>query len=168
MSRGSQSWCRRWYGDPDSPGYIERNTVVFDFCGRPMRVHRLALRHFKHLERLFREKATRYARAINDGTLDDWSYANRNIAGTSVKSTHAFGIAIDINAIDNARGSSGNMPDQVVRWWVISGGVWGGSWSYPDAMHFQTNLRPAEIWARFDRYGRYRTDAIRRRLRRHR
>ena len=53
-------------------------------------------------------------------------------------SHHSWGMAIDINADENAFGTKGNMDARVVdifedRW----GFTWGGRWVVPDAMHFE-------------------------------
>ncbi|MFN2388798.1 MAG: M15 family metallopeptidase [Actinomycetota bacterium] len=148
--RGSSAWAREHYGDPDARGFKKRNIVTIEFLGRTMFVHEKAARHFLRLERLFEARAPEYAAAVATGPLDDWSYQNRPVRGeVGGKSNHAFGLAIDVNALTNVLGTEGNMPVEVVRQWEIEGGDWGGDWSRPDPMHFQTHLTPAEI---VDRY----------------
>ena len=67
-------------------------------------------------------------------------YANRNIAGTSTPSRHAFGEAVDVNWTDNARGTSGTIPPDLARQLAAKHGmIWGGDWSNPDPMHFEVN-----------------------------
>ena len=73
-----------------------------------------------------------------------WGYANRNVAGTSVKSTHAWGVALDINAPTNPRGSRGDIPDTVVDMWKAHGWEWGGDWRFTDPMHFEFAGDPAD------------------------
>lgn len=148
--RGSSAWAAKHYGDPDAPGFKARNLTTIDFLGRAMHVHEGAARHFLRLERLFEARAPEYAAAVPAGELDDWSYENRDIRGeSSVKSNHAYGIAIDINALTNVLGTAGDMPADVVAQWEREGGDWGGDWSRPDPMHFETHLTPAEIAARY-------------------
>jgi hypothetical protein len=66
-------------------------------------------------------------------------YYPRFIAGTSSLSNHAFGLAIDINAPENARGTAGQMNRQVVQIFEKWGFTWGGVWHYTDPMHFEMN-----------------------------
>ena len=147
--RGSPSWALEHYGDPDSRGYRRRNITTVDFLGRTLFIHKATARHFLRLERIFLARAPAYAAGVATGEVDDWSYINRNVRGGNVKSSHAFGIAIDINALANPLGTAGDMPDEVVRQWEAEGGDWGGDWSRPDPMHFETHLTPAEIRHRY-------------------
>ncbi|MGN6781822.1 MAG: M15 family metallopeptidase, partial [Marmoricola sp.] len=66
-------------------------------------------------------------------------YYPRFIAGSSSLSNHAFGLAIDINAPENARGTAGQMNRQVVAIFQRWGFTWGGVWHYTDPMHFEMN-----------------------------
>ncbi len=147
--RGSPAWARIHYGDPDSRGFKRRNIVEIDFLGRAMFVHRRVQRHFLRLERLFEARAPEYAAAVATGIPDDWSYLNREVRGEAFKSTHAFGIAVDVNALTNVLGTSGDMPLDVVLQWEVEGGDWGGDWSRSDPMHFESHLTPKEIRARY-------------------
>jgi len=54
-------------------------------------------------------------------------------------STHSWGIAIDINAACNKRGTAGDMNQDVVEIFKIAGFTWGGNWKglNRDPMHFQ-------------------------------
>ena len=114
-----------------------------------MFVHRKVQRHFLRLERLFEARAPEYAAAVAIGIPDDWSYLNRDVRGAAVKSNHAFGIAIDVNALANVVGTSGDMPMEVVSQWEIEGGDWGGDWNASDPMHFESHLTPEEIRDRY-------------------
>jgi hypothetical protein len=147
--RGTPAWAAEHYGDPDEPGFKRRNIVEIEFLGRAMFVHRGARRHFLRLARLFEARAPEYAAAVAVGELDDWSYENRSLRGEDAKSNHAFGIAVDVNALANPLGTIGDMPDEVVRQWEAEGGEWGGDWRRPDPMHFETHLTPEEIRARY-------------------
>ena len=147
--RGSEAWARKYFGDADGPRFRERNIVEIEFLGEPMYVHEKVQRHFLRLARLFEARAPEYAAAIATGTSDDWSYGNRDVRGASSKSLHAFGIAIDVNALTNPVGTAGDMPEEVVRQWEIEGGEWGGDWSRPDPMHFESHLTPKEIRERY-------------------
>lgn len=54
-------------------------------------------------------------------------------------STHAWGIAIDLNPRSNAQGTEGDMDAGVVAIFRAAGFEWGGGWqgSRRDPMHFQ-------------------------------
>ena len=54
-------------------------------------------------------------------------------------STHAWGIAVDLNPATNAQGSAGDMDAGVVEIFHAAGFTWGGSWAgrVRDPMHFQ-------------------------------
>ncbi len=115
-----------------------------------MYVHRKVQRHFLRLERIFEARAPEYAAAVAAGVLDDWSYQNRSIRGqATAKSNHAFGLAVDVNALTNVLGTEGDIPSEVVEQWETEGGEWGGDWSRPDPMHFESHLTPAEIKERY-------------------
>jgi len=59
-------------------------------------------------------------------------------AGGDTWSTHSWGIAIDLNAPWNAFGQKKfEMTQEFAQCFRDVGFVWGGDWSYPDAMHFQ-------------------------------
>ena len=146
---GTSSWALKHYGDPDAGRFEERNIVGIEFLGRTMFVHRKAQRHFLRLERLFEARAPEYAAAVAYGELDDWSYENRAVRGATSKSNHAFGLAIDVNALTNVLGTIGDMPAEVVAQWETEGGDWGGDWSRPDPMHFETHLTPEQIRERY-------------------
>lgn len=71
-------------------------------------------------------------------------YANRNIAGTSRRSLHSYGLALDINPSSNpvtygGRGAvKTNLPPGVAALAAKYGLAWGGNWngSKQDPMHF--------------------------------
>ena len=54
-------------------------------------------------------------------------------------STHAWGIAVDLNPETNAMGREGDMPAGIVAAFKRSGFLWGGDWkgAGKDPMHFQ-------------------------------
>jgi hypothetical protein len=70
------------------------------------------------------------------------TYANRNIAGTNIKSLHSLGLAMDINPSDNPVTYNGhnitNLPPNVGALAARYGIKWGGAWlhSKRDPMHF--------------------------------
>lgn len=72
----------------------------------------------------------------------------RKVAGSSVKSMHAYGAAIDINTkyanywrwAPSGRGRPdwrNQIPIQIVRIFEKHGFIWGGYWYHYDTMHFE-------------------------------
>jgi hypothetical protein len=147
--RGSEEWARKHYGKANAPNFRDRHVIEMDFLGEPMYVHEDVERHFLRLAQIFQARAPEYAAEIAISP-DDWSYFNRDIRGVEGKSNHAFGIALDINALTNVLGTAGDMPEEVVRQWEIEGGEWGGDWARSDPMHFETHLTPEEIRERYE------------------
>ena len=66
-------------------------------------------------------------------------YYPRFIANTTSLSNHAFGLAIDINSVQNQRGTVGQMDRTVVAIFEKWGFTWGGHWRWTDPMHFEMN-----------------------------
>ncbi|HSX67716.1 M15 family metallopeptidase [Nocardioides sp.] len=64
-------------------------------------------------------------------------YNARFIANTTSLSNHAFGMAIDFDAAQNGRGTSGQIPPVVVDVFKKWGFAWGGDWKWTDPMHFE-------------------------------
>lgn len=67
----------------------------------------------------------------------DGAYTWRAKRDSHQLSMHAYGGAIDFNALTNQLGTVGNMSPAVVRIAQGRGWTWGGEWSRPDPMHFQ-------------------------------
>lgn len=77
-------------------------------------------------------------------------YYPRFIAGSTTLSNHAFGLALDINAVENQRGTVGLIDRGVVQIFQKWGFTWGGDWGYTDPMHFEMNsvVNPKTLTAR--------------------
>ena len=56
---------------------------------------------------------------------------------THAISLHTWGIAVDIDASTNGRGTKGTMDPRVVQIFKHWGFRWGGDWTYTDPMHFE-------------------------------
>ena len=91
---------------------------------------------------------------IDEGQLDDWGYAFRDIRGVPGKlSNHSSGTAIDLNATQHPLGKVGTFPAEKVP--MIKalakkyGLIWGGSenWKRRDEMHFEIGLSEAKVAA---------------------
>lgn len=67
----------------------------------------------------------------------DGAYNDRTVTASQKVSTHAWGIAFDINAAHNRLGQRPTLDGQIVAIGKDHGLVWGGEWSRPDGMHFQ-------------------------------
>ncbi len=82
-----------------------------------------------------------------DPTDSDGCWAPRVQAGTTL-SSHAWGIAIDLNVHGNHYGATPTMPDEVIETFVRHGFVWGGDWLIPDGMHFElvVDRPPGDRW----------------------
>lgn len=86
-----------------------------------------------------------------DSGKDDWGFANRNATGSSEKSDHASGTAIDVNATKHPIGVSDTFSTKqiaeirkIVK--ELKGAVvWGGEWSRPDDMHFSIAVTETEL-----------------------
>jgi hypothetical protein len=76
------------------------------------------------------------------------AYNCRKVAGSSLRSMHAYGAAVDINtkyanywrwaADDRGRPRWQNrVPVQIVRIFEKHGFIWGGYWYHYDTMHFE-------------------------------
>ena len=90
---------------------------------------------------------------IDEGTLDDWGYAFRNVRGSTDKlSNHSSGTAIDLNATKHALGKVGTFPNDkvpMIRALAKKYGLrWGGDYkSRADEMHFEIDLSEAKVAA---------------------
>lgn len=68
----------------------------------------------------------------------DGCYEIRDIRGIPGKfSTHAYALAIDLNAATNKLGTSGDIHPGLVQCFKDSGFLWGGDFHRCDPMHFQ-------------------------------
>lgn len=73
-------------------------------------------------------------------------YACRTVAGTSNRSAHAYGAAVDINPASGnywrweAKGKyqyHNRIPAEIVRIFEKHGFIWGGKWYHFDTLHFE-------------------------------
>ena len=90
---------------------------------------------------------------IDEGAVDDWGYAFRQIRGSTDKlSNHASGTAIDLNAPKHALGLVGTFPPEkvpMIRALAKKYGLrWGGDYlNRKDEMHFEIDITPAKAAA---------------------
>lgn len=108
-------------------------------------------------ERLWQAFVARYVaevEPITGAVLDDWSWADRNVRGsTSTISNHASATALDLNAEKHPRGVRNTFtPGQVAALRKLLRAFpvirWGGDFStVVDEMHVELNATPAEVAA---------------------
>jgi len=90
---------------------------------------------------------------IDEGALDDWGYAFRDIRGIPGKlSNHSSGTAIDLNATQHPLGKVGTFPAEkvpMIRALAKKYGlIWGGDYQHrKDEMHFEIALGEAKVAA---------------------
>lgn len=105
--------------------------------------------------RYFLERYATEVEPITGGTLDDWSWAVRNVRdSTTTVSNHASATAWDVNALDHVRGKAGTFtPAQLAALRSLLEDFpvirWGGDYvnAPVDAMHFELNVVPAGLRA---------------------
>jgi hypothetical protein len=64
-------------------------------------------------------------------------YNDRSVKGSSKVSTHAWGISVDIDTLNNPLGKAPKMDLKLVKVFEDHGFEWGGRWTRPDGMHHQ-------------------------------
>ena len=87
---------------------------------------------------------------INEGQLDDWGYAYRDIRGATTLSNHASGTAIDLNATQHPLGAEGTFTDEqarTIRRLCRKYGLrWGGDYrNRKDEMHFEVVMNATQV-----------------------
>lgn len=140
--------AQRGWGDPgaanssQAAAYRKANIVRLTVGGISVSVHKLYAPIAKHLL----ERHIIPTIGAVDKKADDWGYANRCVRGTGpgakkacVKSNHSWGLAVDINATQNAQGrGDGQFPANFgakVKHLMVR---WGGDYnSTTDPMHFE-------------------------------
>ena len=96
---------------------------------------------------------------IDEGTLDDWGYAYRDVRGSTTSlSNHSSGTAIDLNATQHPLGKAGTFPNEkvpMIRALAKKYGlIWGGDYrNRKDEMHFEIALTPAKAAALIEKLG---------------
>jgi hypothetical protein len=62
--------------------------------------------------------------------------------GGKTLSTHAWGLAVDLNPSDNQYGKKPHFSEKFVQCFESNGFVWGGRWKIPDGMHYELKEFP--------------------------
>ena len=96
---------------------------------------------------------------IDEGTLDDWGYAFRDVRGVpGTLSNHSSGTAIDLNSkihplgkVNTFSASKVPMLRELVRKYGLR---WGGDYSgRKDEMHFEVNINAVKVAALIKKLG---------------
>jgi len=131
----------RVYGNPGDPGWASKHLVTIrspKFRTLPrfnVRCHRLVA---EEISVILQEIATAEI-SLSKSLIEsyDGCWVHRKQRGGQKLSTHALGIAIDLNAFRNALGETPCQSEAMVKCFTRRGWVWGGTWNRPDGMHFQ-------------------------------
>jgi hypothetical protein len=115
------TWLREYYAEDEVPilGVTE--------CHRDM---------FPPLKAAMQELVDRGLAHLVDGDDFGGCWAPRT-QGSAALSSHAWGIAVDLNVAGNHYGAEPTMPREVIEVMASHGFAWGGEWPVPDGMHFE-------------------------------
>jgi hypothetical protein len=97
----------------------------------------------KALEAVVRELDELPDRYLKYLVPNSGTYNCRKIAGSSARSVHAWGAAIDINSAASdywrwsGKGWHNRIPVEIARVFERHGFIWGGRWAHYDTMHFE-------------------------------
>jgi hypothetical protein len=115
------TWLREYYAEEEVP------IVGVTECHRDM---------FPPLRAAMQELVDRDLAHLVDGDDFGGCWAPRT-QGSAALSSHAWGIAVDLNVAGNHYGAEPTMPREVIDVMAAHGFVWGGEWPVPDGMHFE-------------------------------
>ena len=131
--------CYAKYGDPnlhknmilwDVPSHLEIGVIPKRlYCNKDM-VAPLSAAFDNLIRREF----------VNELKTFDGCFNIRNTRGAATMSLHSWGIAIDVNAFENALGKVPKLSEGFVKCFTDAGFDWGGKWQRADGMHFQLSI----------------------------
>ena len=126
-------------------GHVD--VVPFELMGKSLRVHRTVLPAFT------RVRARLTALCAEQPALREFlvglggTFVVRNIAGTTRRSAHSYGVSLDVNvALSHywrwQRPAAplrwqNRIPQAIVDAFEAEGFIWGGRWYHYDTMHFE-------------------------------
>ena len=124
--------------------YPKRGVVLVRFLGKRMRVHERVAPAFRRVSARLAELRARSPALAPWLETFSGTFVERNIAGTDRRSSHAYGISIDLDArkTDYWRWSKhprwrNTVPQAIVDAFEAEGFIWGGRWFHYDTMHFE-------------------------------
>jgi hypothetical protein len=91
---------------------------------------------FEPLSAAMQELIDRGLASLVDPSDFGGCWSPRTTSGATL-SSHAWGIAVDLNVSGNHLGADPTMPREVIDVMAAHGFVWGGDWLVPDGMHFE-------------------------------
>lgn len=121
---------------PCAQGASDRVTI--NFLGGSVTVHENVAPSLRRIDAAWQQRGGHgFYRVTSVG-----AYNCRRISGSNRLSVHSFGLAVDINPVQNPhtfppQGRVTDMPPNFVNMFIQEGWGWGGNWnSSKDAMHF--------------------------------
>ncbi|WP_407427630.1 M15 family metallopeptidase [Treponema sp.] len=148
-----------WLYSAQSKIIIEEHIIRTTFLGKPTRIHERIWTPLKNVEKKIKESLLNpEVKAFLDSLKSADAYHWREIAETSRKSFHSYGIAVDVlpkklagRAIywgwEKERSGDKWMlvplekrwmpPESVIKIFESEGFIWGGYWAIFDNMHFE-------------------------------
>lgn len=122
------------------PAWAESNivTTTLPVLGQ-VRCHRLMVPQLRSAMLELQSRGLANLVRTNDGCYNP----RMQVSNDEAISRHAFGVAIDVNAGTNGYGAPSTQDMRLVQIMERWGFVWGGTWTVPDAMHFEFGAFPS-------------------------
>jgi hypothetical protein len=129
---------------------VQRFMVNINFMGANLRVNKLIAPYLTEAEARIKARGIDFHCKQEQCSCQNW----RPIRGGEVLSNHSWGVAVDLNSIDNPwqpnlKGNNhggkmkNSIPPEVVEIMKDVGFRWGGEWDGPaDPMHFEMAANP--------------------------
>jgi len=105
-----------------------------------VRCHRLIIPQLRRVMLELQQRGLAGLVRTNDGCYNP----RMQVGNSEAISRHAFGVAVDINAAANGYGAASTQDMRLVQIMQRWGFIWGGTWTTPDAMHFEFGSFPKE------------------------
>jgi hypothetical protein len=129
------------WGNPDTAGFTSQYLVRVNFMGHNVLWHKWAVIPLMQVQSEIRALHLGYQFKVVE------TYCNRNIAGSSTKSNHAWALAMDINPAQNPMSMTfkTDIPLTVRNIFKGHGFRWGGDYvGRKDTMHFEYMGEPVK------------------------
>ena len=144
-----EAFFEKMYGA--SKAAVQANLVRVDFLGTPVKITRVnnVHQHLKAVVKALQQHPEWHPYCVPTAGTFNW----RVIAGTNRKSSHSYGIAIDLNvkwanywrwavgekntAHKRAIIYKNRLPLGLIALFEQEGFIWGGKWYHYDTMHFE-------------------------------